>query len=82
MKDLNVFEEDEEQLKSPLAREIDESFNGDAISAAMHFLDEGRIEDAKILFELITEEAFCLLSSSDYVALCENIMNDLEAEFE
>ena len=86
MKDLNVFEEefeeDEEQLKSPLAREIKESFNGDAISAAMYFLEEGRIIDAKILFELITEEAFCILSSSDYVALCENIVDDLESEFE
>lgn len=86
MKDLNVFEEEfeeeEEQLKSPLAREIEESFNGDAVSAAMYFLNEGRIEDAKILFELITDEAFSILSSSDYVALCENIINDLEAEFE
>lgn len=91
MMDLNVFEQDfeeemdevEEERKSPLARRIEEEFHGDVISA-IHFMleDENNIEDVKILFSLLADEAFTVLSDDDYVALCENVLNDLDAEFE
>ena len=91
MKDVNVFEQDfeeemdelEEERKSPLARRIEEEFRGDVISA-IHFMleDENNIEDVKILFSLLADEAFAVLSDDDYVALCENVLNDLDADFE
>ena len=87
MKDLDVFEQDfeevEEERKSPLARRIEEEFHGDVISA-IHFMleDENNIEDVKILFSLLADEAFEVLTDDDYVALCDNVLNDLDSEFE
>ena len=86
MKDLNVFEQEFEEIdearKNPLAAEIKESFNGDVITAIKYFLNEGRIEDIKTLFNLLANEAFDILSGDDYVALCENVLNDLDEEYD
>lgn len=80
----NEFDLDfeEEPRKSPLARRIQEEYNGDVISAIHFMLEENEVEDAKILFSLLADEAFEVLSDDDYVALCENVLNDLDAEFE
>lgn len=86
MKDVNVFEQDFEEMdearKNPLADEIEESFNGDVITAIKHFLNEGRIDDTKTLFNLLANEAFDILSGDDYVALCENVLDDLDEDYE
>lgn len=68
--------------KSPLGRRIQEEFRGDIISA-IHFMleDENNIEDVKILFSLLADEAFSILTDDDYVALCNNVLEDLENEF-
>lgn len=82
--EVELDEEDlEEPRKSPLARRIEEEFHGDVISA-IHFMleDENNIEDVKILFSLLADEAFEVLTDDDYVALCDNVLNDLDAEFE
>lgn len=83
MNEENVFELDfEEERKSPLAARIVEEFNGDVISAIKYFLNEGDTSNAQILFSLLADEAFSILSEDDYVALCENVLDILDSDFE
>lgn len=83
MNEENVFELDfEEERKSPLAARIVEEFNGDVISAIKYFLNEGDTANAQILFNLLADEAFSILSEDDYVALCENVLDILDSDFE
>lgn len=70
-----------EKRKSPLGRRIQEEFNGDVISAIHFMLEEEDYVNVKILFSLLADEAFSILSDDDYVALCDNVLEDLENEF-
>jgi hypothetical protein len=67
--------------KSPLGRRIQEEFNGDVISAIHFMLEEEDYVNVKILFSLLADEAFSILTDDDYVALCNNVLEDLENEF-
>lgn len=67
--------------KSPLGRRIQEEFRGDVISAIHFLLEEEDYANAKILFSLLADEAFSILTDDDYVALCDNVLEDLENEF-
>lgn len=71
----------EEPRKSPLGRRIQEEFRGDVISAIHFMLEEEDYVNAKILFSLLADEAFSILTDDDYVALCNNVLEDLENEF-
>lgn len=67
--------------KSPLGRRIQEEFRGDVISAIHFMLEEEDYDNVKILFSLLADEAFSILTDDDYVALCNNVLEDLENEF-
>lgn len=67
--------------KSPLGRRIQEEFRGDVISAIHFMLEEEDYDNVKILFSLLADEAFSVLTDDDYVALCNNVLDDLENEF-
>ena len=69
------------QRKSPLGRRIQEEFRGDVISAIHFMLEEEDYINVKILFSLLADEAFSVLTDDDYVALCNNVLEDLENEF-
>ncbi len=69
------------QRKSPLGRRIQEEFRGDVISAIHFMLEEEDYVNVKILFSLLADEAFSILTDDDYVALCNNVLEDLENEF-
>lgn len=70
-----------ETRKSPLGRRIQEEFRGDVISAIHFLLEEEDYVNAKILFSLLADEAFSILTDDDYVALCNNVLEDLENEY-
>lgn len=70
-----------EKRKSPLGRRIQEEFRGDVISAIHFMLEEEDYVNVKILFSLLADEAFSILTDDDYVALCNNVLEDLENEF-
>lgn len=70
-----------EKRKSPLGRRIQEEFRGDVISAIHFMLEEEDYDNVKILFSLLADEAFSVLTDDDYVALCNNVLEDLENEF-
>lgn len=67
--------------KSPLGRRIQEEFRGDVISAIHFMLEEEDYDNVKILFSLLADEAFNVLTDDDYVELCDNVLEDLENEF-
>ena len=67
--------------KSPLGRRIQEEYRGDVISAIHFMLEEEDYDNVKILFSLLADEAFSILTDDDYVALCNNVLEDLENEF-
>lgn len=67
--------------KSPLGRRIQEEFRGDVISAIHFMLEEEDYNNVKILFSLLADEAFSVLTDDDYVELCNNVLEDLENEF-
>ena len=67
--------------KSPLGKRIQEEFRGDVISAIHFMLEEEDYVNVKILFSLLADEAFSILTDDDYVALCNNVLEDLENEF-
>ena len=44
-------------------------------------LEEEDYVNVKILFSLLADEAFSILTDDDYVSLCNNVLEDLENEF-
>lgn len=77
----NYPENFSKKRKSPLGRRIQEEFRGDVISAIHFMLEEEDYDNVKILFSLLADEAFSILTDDDYVALCDNVLEDLENEF-
>lgn len=77
----NYPEDFTKKRKSSLGRRIQEEYRGDVISAIHFMLEEEDYENVKILFSLLADEAFSILTDDDYVALCNNVLEDLENEF-
>lgn len=77
----NYPEDFTKKRKSPLGRRIQEEFRGDVISAIHFMLEEEDYDNVKILFSLLADEAFNVLTDDDYVELCDNVLEDLENEF-